>query len=74
MPEGIIQFYLEKKGYGYIRVPETREEFYFTKKALTFPVEKGQIVQFKISEDQQGLFATDIKPITQNPEQPDKFD
>ena len=61
MPEGIVQFYLEKKGYGYIRVPETREEFYVPRRELKEPVERGDKVRFVIKENKQGLYAAAVE-------------
>jgi cold shock CspA family protein len=60
MPKGVVQFFLEKKGYGYIRIPETREEFYVQKKQLLEPVKKGDRVSFEIKESKQGLYATKV--------------
>lgn len=61
MPKGIVQFFLEKKGYGYIRVPDTREEFYVHRKHLLEPVKKGDVVIFKIKEDKHGLYAVEVR-------------
>lgn len=61
MPKGIVQFFLEKKGYGYIRVPETREEFYLHRKFLSEPVKKGDVVLFDIKENKQGAYATNVR-------------
>jgi cold shock CspA family protein len=58
---GIIQYYLDAKGYGYIRVPESREEFYFRKKGLMEPVAKGDQVRFELKETKQGLIAINIQ-------------
>ena len=63
MPKGIVQFYVTKKGYGYIRVPETREEFFIHKKHLLSPIQKGDVVTFEIGEDKQGMFAKNVKRI-----------
>lgn len=62
MPKGIVQFFLEKKGYGYIRVPETREEFYVHRRHLSEPVKKGDVVFFDIKENKQGLYAAHVRP------------
>ena len=63
MPVGIVQFFLEQKGYGYIRVPETREEFYVHRRHLKGPVKTGDQVRFVINEDQQGLYAAEVERI-----------
>ena len=63
MPVGIVQFFLDKKGYGYIRVPETREEFYVHRRHLKAPVEQGDQVRFIVREDKQGLYAAEVERI-----------
>ena len=60
---GIVQFFDAKKGYGYIRVPESRQEYYVHKKQLKTPVKKGDQVSFQIGEDKNGLYACNVKPI-----------
>ncbi len=60
MPTGIVQFFLEQKGYGYIRVPETREEFYVHRRELKGPVRRGDKVRFVIKENKQGLYAAGV--------------
>ena len=61
MPKGIVQFFIESKNYGYIRVPETREEFYVHRKNLLEPIQKGDVVLFEIREDKQGAFAAEVR-------------
>lgn len=63
MQKGIVQFYLREKGYGYIRVPETREEFYVHQSQLRTPVQKGDEVVFKIEEGKQGAIAVEVRKI-----------
>ena len=63
MPVGIVQFFLEQKGYGYIRVPETREELFVHRRHLKAPVKRGDQVRFVIQEDQQGLYAAEVERI-----------
>ena len=63
MLKGIVQFFIIKKGYGYIRVPETKEEFFVHKKHLLSPIQKGDVVNFEIGEDKQGMFAKNVKRI-----------
>jgi len=64
MKKGVVQFFIEKKGYGYIRVPETREEFFVHRRHLKEPVKKGDVVRFEVKEDKNGLFATHVEIVT----------
>ncbi len=61
MPRGIVQFFLVDKGYGYIRVPETREEFYVHRKQLKGPVQRGDQVRFVVKENKQGAYAAEVE-------------
>jgi cold shock CspA family protein len=61
MPIGIIQFYLEEKGYGYVRIPETREEFHVHRRYLQSEVQKGDEVEFEIKEGKQGQYAVNVR-------------
>ncbi|NBC09419.1 MAG: cold shock domain-containing protein [Bacteroidetes bacterium] len=63
MPVGIIQFFLADKGYGYIRVPESREEFFVHRKQLQQPVDRGMKVQFTVRENKQGAYAAEVRVV-----------
>lgn len=65
MPTGVIQFFISSKGYGFIKIPETREEIYFTEKkqAEKMIYKKGMKVTFEIIEDRHGLEAINIQVI-----------
>lgn len=63
MPIGIVQFFLKKRGFGYIQIPVTKEEFYVQQKHLLTPIVDKDKVHFVVKEDQQGLFATEVKKV-----------
>ena len=69
MPVGIVQFFIKEKGYGYIRVPESREEFYVRQKHLQDHIEKGDRVRFDLREDRQGMYAVNVRLIEKRKEQ-----
>lgn len=58
---GVIVFYLKDKGYGYLRLPDTKEEFHFNTKHLKQNVEAGDSVRFKLKRNNQGFFADEIE-------------
>jgi len=61
MHTGLILFYLPAKGYGYLRLEGTREEFYFqAKNVLEQVLRKGDLVQFRLRQGRQGYFADEI--------------
>lgn len=64
MPTGIVQFFLKSKGYGYIKIQETNEEIYVAARDLLSPIEKNNLVEFELQENQHGLYATKVQKIT----------
>lgn len=60
---GRIKFFIAEKGYGYIRVEATFEEFFFKQKELKYIVKKGDRVSFDLKENRHGLYAVNITPI-----------
>jgi cold shock CspA family protein len=60
---GIIIFFLPAKGYGYLRIPDTREEFHFKSASLSQAVKAGDYVRFKLKQNKQGYFADEIEPL-----------
>ena len=58
---GIVLFYLPERGYGYLRLAGTREEFHFRKVNLSSgPVKKGDLVRFVLREGRNGYYADEI--------------
>jgi cold shock CspA family protein len=58
--KGIVQFYIKKRGFGYIRDINNREEFYVQSKYLLSPIQKGDLVEFEVKENNQGLYAIKV--------------
>lgn len=58
---GIVQFFLQDKGYGYIRVAATREEFHVRAADLETAVQRGDWVTFEIEERKQGYVAIQVQ-------------
>ena len=62
MQTGIIIFYLPEKGYGYLRLLDTREDFHFrAKNLLTGSVKAGELVSFALKKGRQGYFADQVR-------------
>jgi len=62
MHEGVIIFYLAEKGYGYLRLRGTLEEFHFRAKQVIGPALKtGDLVRFRLAEGRQGYYADQVK-------------
>lgn len=62
MHKGQIIFYRADKGYGYLRLIGTLEEFYFKGSAFdqADKLEPGDLVRFKLSVSKQGMQAIEI--------------
>lgn len=59
---GTVLFYLPEKGYGYLRLEGTREEFYFRRQHLAGPpVKKGDRVRFVLRDGRQGYYADAVE-------------
>ncbi|OAV44133.1 hypothetical protein [Lewinella sp. 4G2] len=59
---GRILFYLETKGYGYLRLEGTLEEFHFRRKNLRFTEpQAGELVTFSIKALKSGVCADEIE-------------
>lgn len=63
MHQGIIQFYLKNRGFGYIRVPETGEEFHFAKKNLLEEIKDKDTVTFELKKTKHGFYADEISKV-----------
>lgn len=64
MTTGIIIFYLPEKGFGYLRLADTLEEFHFRKRNVrSFPLTKGDLVTFHLRQGRQGYYADQIEKI-----------
>jgi cold shock CspA family protein len=60
MQTGIVVFFLPEKGYGYIRVPETREEFFVRREDCEDLIGKGDRVAFEVRESKWGIRAIQV--------------
>ena len=59
---GELVFYLPDKGYGYVRLAGTREEFHFRAKNLRYDNPRaGDLVRFVLVTTRQGYFADVIE-------------
>ncbi len=61
--KGIVRFYHQDRGFGYIYVHSTGEEIYVKANQLITPIHDKDIVCFTISENKQGLFAQSVSKI-----------
>lgn len=59
---GRIIFYDTERGYGYLRLHDSLEEFHFRERnLLDGPVEKGDLVSFTLRRNKQGYYADKVR-------------
>lgn len=61
MPKGIIKFFNESKGYGFVKNEETNEDVFIHASGLVDQVKEGDSVTFEIVEGKKGLNATEVR-------------
>lgn len=65
MHQGTIVFFLPERGYGYLRLLGTHEEFYFRAEQLTAgPVRAGDPVTFRLAYRKRTFVAEAVTPST----------
>lgn len=61
MAFGVVKFYNEKNGFGFIKETESGQEIYVRSTGLLEPIKENDKVSFKITEGRKGLMAIDVK-------------
>ncbi len=63
MKEGIVKFFNDSKGYGFIKDVETEEEYFVHVSGLVDEVRENDKVTFDLTEGKKGLNAVNVKLI-----------
>ena len=58
---GIVSFFNEAKGYGFIKDLQTQESIFVHINALTEPIKENNAVTFEVEQGQKGLTAVKVK-------------
>ena len=61
MKNGIVKFFNESKGYGFIIDNETKKEYFVHISGLIDKVKENDEVSFDLKEGQKGLNAVEVK-------------
>jgi len=61
MLRGRIVFFRSELGYGYLRLPATREEFFFRASENHTEFSPGDWVTFRLVQDRSGVRAKEVK-------------
>jgi CspA family cold shock protein len=64
MKTGIVKFYNEAKGYGFITDEQTREDFFVHVTGLNgIQIQQNDRVEFETQEGRKGINAVNVKKI-----------
>jgi cold shock CspA family protein len=58
---GVVSFFNEAKGYGFIKDLQTQESIFVHINALTEPLKENNMVTFETEQSQKGLSAINVK-------------
>ncbi|NVO03546.1 MAG: cold shock domain-containing protein [Bacteroidetes bacterium] len=61
MKTGIVKFFNETKGFGFIKIDETNEEIFVHASGLIDRIKQDDNVTFDIAEGRKGLNAINVK-------------
>lgn len=63
MKEGKVKFFIESKGYGFIKDVESDEEYFVHVSGLIDKIKEDDDVTFELTEGRKGLNAVNVKLI-----------
>ncbi|MBE0673532.1 MAG: cold shock domain-containing protein [Bacteroidales bacterium] len=61
MNKGIVKFFNESKGFGFIKDEETGKEYFVHSTGLKDRITEGDEVEFELTEGKKGLNAVNVK-------------
>jgi cold shock protein len=61
MNKGIVKFFNESKGFGFIKDEETGKEYFVHSTGLKDRISEGDEVTFELTEGKKGLNAVNVK-------------
>jgi CspA family cold shock protein len=61
MKKGVVKFFNETKGFGFIKDDETGEEIFVHATGLSEKVREGDAVTFDVTEGRKGMNAVNVR-------------
>lgn len=61
MKEGTVKFFLDNKGFGFIRDHEDDQEYFVHVSGLIDEIREDDVVNFELTEGKKGLNAVNVK-------------
>jgi CspA family cold shock protein len=65
MNTGVIKFFIESKGYGFITDDESGQDYFVHVSGLNDEVEPGDKVEFELVEGDRGFKAQEVKKVAE---------
>ena len=64
MATGIVKFFNESKGYGFIKEDDTDKEIFVHATGLVDKIRENERVSYEVAEGKRGLNAVNVKKIS----------
>ena len=64
MATGVVKFFNESKGYGFIKEDESGKEIFVHATGLVDKIRENEHVSYEVSEGKRGLNAVNVKKIS----------
>jgi CspA family cold shock protein len=61
MENGIVKFFNDEKGFGFIKDAKTSKEYFVHSSGLTTKIKEGDNVTFDLQEGKKGVNAVNVK-------------
>lgn len=61
MNKGVVKFFNEAKGFGFISDEQTQKEYFVHVSGLVDKIQEGDTVEFELEEGRKGLNAVNVK-------------
>ena len=63
MKQGIVKFFDDTKGFGFITEEGSGEDYFVHSTGLSRRIKEGDKVEFELKEGQRGMQAHNVKPV-----------
>ena len=63
MKEGVVKFFNNAKGFGFIKPSDSSEDVFVHKSGLTQPIKENDKVRFDVERGKKGLNAVNVEVI-----------
>ena len=61
MKKGIVKFFNETKGFGFITEDESKTDYFVHLSGIIDQIKEGDLVEFELTEGKKGLNAVNVK-------------